>query len=94
MGPSMGNAKAGATAHRGAGPNTGIAATSPGTPRLLGFSQTRVWRANNRAAGRSVQLIGTAFDLQKVAAIPAEDHDVPLGRILTESGLRTLSAGE
>jgi len=49
--------------------------------------------ARIRAAGQEVRLIGTAFDIQKVEAIPAEDHDVPLGRILTESGLRTLSAG-
>lgn len=49
--------------------------------------------ARIRAAGGKVNLIGTAFDIQKVAAIPAETHDVPLDRILTESGLRTLSVG-
>ena len=36
-------------------------------------------------------LIGTAFTVQESAALPAEDHDVPLDMILTEQGLRSLS---
>lgn len=34
------------------------------------------------------RLIGIAFDCQQVENVPAERHDVPLGEILTESGLR------
>jgi len=33
-------------------------------------------------------LIGIAFDVQEVASVPAEPHDVGLNAILTESGLR------
>jgi len=47
--------------------------------------------AKLHAKGRSPLLIGTAFSLQEIDTLPAEDHDVPLDMILTEQGLRSLS---
>ncbi|MCO5155163.1 MAG: 5-formyltetrahydrofolate cyclo-ligase [Aquamicrobium sp.] len=44
--------------------------------------------ARLHAKGRFPRLIGTAFDCQRVEAVPAEAHDAPLGEILSESGLR------
>ncbi len=41
-----------------------------------------------QAKGKDPRLIGVAFDCQQVEDVPAEQHDVPLGEILTESGLR------
>lgn len=41
-----------------------------------------------RKKGLNPRLIGIAFDLQEVAHVPAEPHDVSLDAILTESGLR------
>lgn len=38
--------------------------------------------------GRQPRLIGVAFDCQEIEVIPAEDHDVALDAILTESGFR------
>jgi len=38
--------------------------------------------------GRRPRLIGVAFDCQEIDVIPAEDHDVALDAILTESGFR------
>ncbi|MAY60672.1 MAG: 5-formyltetrahydrofolate cyclo-ligase [Rhizobiales bacterium] len=49
--------------------------------------------ASLRAAGKSVQLIGTAFEVQEIMAIPAEPHDVPLDQLLTETGLRSFPTG-
>lgn len=43
--------------------------------------------ASLRLKGANPTLIGLAFDCQKVDAIPAEPHDVPLQAVLTESGL-------
>ncbi|UVC07652.1 5-formyltetrahydrofolate cyclo-ligase [Rhizobium sp. TH2] len=40
------------------------------------------------ARGKRPQLIGVAFDCQEIEVIPAEDHDVALDAILTESGLK------
>jgi 5-formyltetrahydrofolate cyclo-ligase len=42
-----------------------------------------------QAAGRRPRLIGIAFDCQEVEAVPHEPHDVPLGELLSESGLRS-----
>ena len=42
------------------------------------------------ANGAPPRLIGIAFDCQEVTRVPDEPHDVPLGEILTESGLRRL----
>jgi 5-formyltetrahydrofolate cyclo-ligase len=47
--------------------------------------------ARLRAKGKSPVLIGAAFSVQEVEALPAEDHDVALDMILTEQGLRSLS---
>lgn len=44
--------------------------------------------ARLQAAQKMPRLIGVAFDCQQVAYVPAEAHDVPLGEILSESGLR------
>ena len=44
--------------------------------------------ARLEAKGRSPRLIGIAFDCQQVERVPEEPHDVPLGEILSESGLR------
>lgn len=41
-----------------------------------------------RKKGMNPKLIGIAFDVQEVASVPAEPHDVGLNAILTESGLR------
>ena len=41
--------------------------------------------------GRRPRLIGVAFDCQEVDIIPAEDHDVAVDAILTESGLRVIT---
>lgn len=43
--------------------------------------------ARLRAAGRHPRLVGVAFELQRVDAIPAEAHDIPMHAILTERGL-------
>jgi 5-formyltetrahydrofolate cyclo-ligase len=39
-------------------------------------------------AGHAPRLIGIAFDCQEVPEVPDEPHDVIIGEILTESGLR------
>lgn len=59
----------------------------------LGYGAGHYDRAISRlrSKGRSPQLIGTAFSLQEVDALPAEAHDVPLSMILTERGLRSFS---
>jgi 5-formyltetrahydrofolate cyclo-ligase len=46
--------------------------------------------ANLRKKGLSPWLIGIAFDCQEVPSVPAEQHDIPLDYILTESGCRTI----
>ncbi len=38
--------------------------------------------------GRKPLLIGVAFSLQEEAMVPAEDHDVPLDGVVTETGFR------
>jgi 5-formyltetrahydrofolate cyclo-ligase len=47
--------------------------------------------ARLRTKGKTPLLIGTAFSIQEVGRLPAEEHDVPLDMILTEQGLRSLS---
>lgn len=56
----------------------------------LGYGAGHYDRAISRlhAIGRRPLLIGTGFDLQETAALPAEPHDVALDMMLTESGLR------
>lgn len=41
--------------------------------------------------GKKPLLVGVAFDLQGVADVPAEPHDVPLDAIITESGVQWFS---
>ena len=43
-------------------------------------------------AGRDPALTGIAFDCQQVERVPDEAHDIPLPRILTESGLRDFAS--
>lgn len=47
--------------------------------------------ARLHAKGFKPRLIGIAFDCQEVDIIPAEDHDVAVDAILTESGLRVIA---
>ncbi|MGV3548550.1 5-formyltetrahydrofolate cyclo-ligase [Rhizobium sp.] len=47
--------------------------------------------ARLHAKGRRPRLIGIAYDCQEVDIIPAEDHDVAVDAILTESGLRVIA---
>ncbi|GAB0498492.1 hypothetical protein MMPV_009837 [Pyropia vietnamensis] len=56
----------------------------------LGYGAGHYDRAIARIAakGGAPALIGLAFDLQQVDAIPAEDHDRRLHAIITESGYR------
>lgn len=44
--------------------------------------------ARLRAKGQTPRLIGIAFDCQEVPEVPAEDHDVELEALLTETGFR------
>ena len=44
--------------------------------------------------GRAPRLIGIAFDCQEVPEVPFEPHDVRLSAILTESGMRSISADQ
>lgn len=44
--------------------------------------------ARLHAAGRRPRLVGLAFECQRVEAVPAEPHDVPLHTALTENGLQ------
>lgn len=43
--------------------------------------------ARLRAVGKKPLLIGTAFECQRVDAIPYEPHDISLHAVLTENGL-------
>ena len=56
----------------------------------IGYGAGHYDRAIARLAGRGRRplLVGIAFDLQEVSAVPAESHDVPLDAIITESGFR------
>ena len=56
----------------------------------IGYGAGHYDRAIARLAGRGRRplLVGIAFDLQEVPAVPAEPHDVPLDAIITESGFR------
>ena len=41
--------------------------------------------------GKRPRLIGVAFDCQQIDIVPAEDHDIALDAILTESGLKVIT---
>lgn len=62
----------------------------------IGYGAGHYDRAISRlhAKGMKPRLIGIAFDCQKIDAVPAEPHDVPLDAILTESGLRQFERKE
>lgn len=59
----------------------------------IGYGAGYYDRAISRlhARGKRPRLIGVAFDCQEVDIIPAEDHDIALDAILTESGLRVIA---
>ncbi|MCB1447089.1 MAG: 5-formyltetrahydrofolate cyclo-ligase [Rhizobiaceae bacterium] len=40
--------------------------------------------------GKRPRLVGIAFDCQEIDIVPAEDHDIALDAILTESGFRVI----
>ena len=58
----------------------------------LGYGAGHYDRAIARLHQKGYQprLVGVAFDCQRVAAIPADAHDVPLHTVLTESGVYEL----
>jgi 5-formyltetrahydrofolate cyclo-ligase len=66
-----------------------------GTGNRIGYGAGFYDRAIARLHARGMEpaLIGIAFDCQEVDGVPAEPHDVPLGGIVTESGLRRFAAG-
>jgi 5-formyltetrahydrofolate cyclo-ligase len=53
-----------------------------------GFYDRAISRLHEK--GLRPRLIGVAFDCQEVDIIPAEDHDVAVDAILTESGLKII----
>lgn len=57
----------------------------------IGYGAGYYDRAISRLHEKDIEprLIAIAFDCQRVAQVPEEDHDVQLGEILTESGLRS-----
>ncbi len=61
-----------------------------GTGHRIGYGAGYYDRAiaRLRAAGRPPRLIGIAFDVQEVDAVPHDTHDIAMPAILTESGLR------
>jgi len=61
----------------------------------LGYGAGHYDRAIARlhGVGKEPRLIGCAFACQRVEAIPAEPHDVPLHAILTEEGMRHFPDG-
>lgn len=54
-----------------------------------GFYDRAISRLHEK--GLRPRLIGVAFDCQEVDIIPAEDHDVAVDAILTESGFRVIA---
>ena len=61
-----------------------------GDGNRIGYGAGHYDRAIARlhAAGRRPRLVGLAFQCQRVPAVPAEPHDVPLDAVLTENGLQ------
>lgn len=59
----------------------------------LGYGAGHYDRAIARLHQKGYQpkLVGVAFDCQRVAAIPADAHDVPLHTVLTETGVYELA---
>jgi 5-formyltetrahydrofolate cyclo-ligase len=61
-----------------------------GTGQRIGYGAGHYDRAIARlhAKGLNPLLIGIAFDCQEVPSVPAQEHDVALDAVLTESGMR------
>lgn len=59
----------------------------------IGYGAGYYDRAISRlhAMGKKPRLIGVAYDCQEIDIVPAEDHDVALDAVLTESGLRAIA---
>ncbi|OHX12393.1 5-formyltetrahydrofolate cyclo-ligase [Chromobacterium sphagni] len=55
------------------------------------YDSTLAFRRRHALHGKPL-LVGVAFDCQRVAALPREPWDIRLDYLLTESGLRRLSA--
>jgi len=64
-----------------------------GAGNRIGYGAGHYDRAIGRliAKGLRPHLVGIAFDLQEIAAVPFHDHDRPLHAVLTESGLRSFA---
>jgi 5-formyltetrahydrofolate cyclo-ligase len=64
-----------------------------GAGNRIGYGAGHYDRAIGRllAKGLKPHLVGIAFDLQEIAAVPFHDHDRPLDAVLTESGLRSFT---
>ena len=64
-----------------------------GVGNRLGYGAGHYDRAIARLQQKGYQpkLVGVAFDCQRVAAIPADAHDVPLHTVLTETGVYELA---
>jgi 5-formyltetrahydrofolate cyclo-ligase len=54
-----------------------------------GFYDRAISRLHEK--GKRPRLIGIAFDCQEIDIVPAEEHDVALDAILTESGLKAIA---
>ncbi|MGN6548864.1 MAG: 5-formyltetrahydrofolate cyclo-ligase [Pararhizobium sp.] len=65
-----------------------------GSGNRIGYGAGHYDRAIGRlhAKGLRPRLVGIAFDLQEIAAVPIHDHDRALDAVLTESGLRSFAA--
>lgn len=63
------------------------------TGQRIGYGAGHYDRAIARlhAKGLNPLLIGIAFDCQEVPSVPAQEHDVALDAVLTESGMRYFS---
>ncbi len=59
----------------------------------IGYGAGYYDRAISKLRGKGLQprLIGVAYDCQEIDSVPAEDHDIALDAILTESGLRAIA---
>jgi 5-formyltetrahydrofolate cyclo-ligase len=63
-----------------------------GTRLGKGYGIYDRWVSAERAAGRDPLLIGLAFSVQEVDAIPAEPHDIRLHHLVTERETLTFAA--
>jgi 5-formyltetrahydrofolate cyclo-ligase len=68
-----------------------LSSSMPGATGSVTEPVIRQGNCKAQGQGKVPVLIGAAFSVQEVEALPAEDHDVALDMILTEQGLRSLS---